>query len=119
MKLYDFITHKEIEVIANSIKNKIDFMAIERKVKAYEFRIRSSRAGTDFKDGTKEGDYIIAIGFEAINRGNGRPISGERLKVLGDADKLTKYLDNYMKGNKIEGYEGIDEGQMNLFNMNI
>lgn len=116
MKLNNFITHLEIENISNCIKNKVDFNH-EREHKGYEFGIYSTRAGVDFKDGTKKGDYIICVVFDTRGRGWGRPLSGEKLRELENANELKKYIDERLGESRIEGYERIDEGQIDLFNL--
>lgn len=118
MNLYKFITHEEIEIVSENIKSKVDF-EIERECKGYQFSLHSSRAGVDFKDGTKEGDYIIWIGFSTSKRGWGRPISGEQLKELEDVNKLRKYIDKQLGESRIDGYETIGEGQISLFEMMV
>lgn len=114
MNLYKFITHEEIETISENIKNKSDF-EIERSYKGYQLRLHSSRAAVDFKDGTKEGDYIIGMDFSTSNRGWGMPISGKQLKELEDKNKLMKYIDKKLKKSRIDGYQAIGEGQITLF----
>lgn len=118
MNLYNFITHKEIETVSKNIKNETDF-EIEKDCKEYRFRLNSSRAGVDFDDGTKEGDYIVGIGFSASSRGWGMPISGESLRELKNVDELRKYIDKHLGESRIEGYETIEEGQISLFEMMI
>ena len=118
MNLYKFITNKEIEEISQKIKNKADF-EIERKYKGYNLWLKSSRAGVDFMDGTKEGDYIVLENFSTKTRGGGGPLSGERLRELKNVDKLTRHLDRFLAHREIEGYETIDKGQISLFEMMI
>lgn len=118
MNLYKFIAHEEIEMVAESIKNKVGF-EIERECKGYQFRLHSSRAAVDFKDGTKEGDYIIGMDFSTSTRGWGRPVSGEQLKELEDANKLRGYIDKRLGDSRIDGYVTLDEGQMSIFEMMI
>lgn len=118
MNLYKFITHEEIEIVSKNIKSKTDF-EIERECKGYQFRLHSSRAGVDFKDGTREGDYIVGVDFSTSDRGWGIPISGEQLKELEDVNKLRKYVDKQLGKSRIDGYETIDEGQISLFEMMI
>lgn len=60
---------------------------------------------------------MISVGFDAKNRGNGIPISGTNLEMLNDECKLTKFLDNYLRSNEIEGYKRLDEGQVSLFEL--
>lgn len=116
MKLHDFITYIEIQEVARKIEDKKDFY-IEREVGEYRFRIRSSYANGNWENGTKDGDYFVGVGFSTKTRGNSRPISGNKLKELEDVENLTKYLDDYMKSNRIEGYEIIDEGQVDMFSL--
>lgn len=118
MDLYKFITNKEIKDVSENIKNKADF-EIERKYKEYKFLIGSSRAGIDFEDGTKEGDYIIGMDFTTTDRGWGIPISGERLKGLEDENKLRNFIDKELGRSRIEGYETIGKGQASIFEMMI
>lgn len=114
MNLYKFITHEEIEMVAESIKNKVDF-EIERDYKGYQLWLKSSRAAADFMDGTKEGDYIVLEDFYTNTCGGGGPLSGEQLKELESIDKLTRHLDRFLARREIEDYETIDEGQISLF----
>ncbi len=116
MDLYKFITHEEIKMVAESIKNKMDF-EIERDYNKYQLRIKSSRSRVDFGDGTKKGDYIVLENFTTNTSGGGGPLSGERLKELENVDKLTRHLDRFLALRGIEGYETIDEGQISLFEM--
>lgn len=116
MNLYKFITHQEIEFIAKAIKNKKDF-EIERKYKKHEFRMHSSRAKVDFKDGTKKDDYFVGMDFSTDTRGWGIPISGKHLEELEDASKLKGYIDEQLGKSRITGYETIREGQVSLFEM--
>ena len=118
MNLYKFITHEEIKMVAESIKNKMDF-EIEREYKGYQLWLKSSRAATDFMDGTKEGDYIVLENFSTKTGGGGGPLSGKRLKELESIDKLTRHLDKFIARREIDGYETIDEGQISLFEMMI
>ena len=118
MDLYKFITHEEIEMVAESIKNKKDF-EVERECKGYQLWIKSSRAAADFMDGTKKGDYIILENFSTKTGGGGGPLSGEQLKELGSIDKLTRHLDRFLARREIKDYETIDEGQISLFEMMI
>lgn len=115
MNLYKFITPEEIKTVSESIKNKSDF-EIKRKHKGYRFDISSSRAGADFRDGTKKSDYIVCIGFETNKSGWGCPMSGKELKELENADNLKRYIDGRLSRSQIEGYKKIgSEGQISLF----
>lgn len=118
MNIYKLITHDEIEKVVKNIRGKIDF-EVERKYKGYEFRFHSSRAGVDFENGTKEGDYILGMDFSTSDRGWGIPISGEQLRELEDVNKLRKYIDEQLAKSRIEGYETIEEGQISLFEIMI
>lgn len=118
MNLYKFIAHEEIEMVAESIKNKVDF-EIERECKGYQLWLKSSRAAADFMDGTKEGDYIVLENFSTNTCGGGGPLSGEELKELENVDKLTRHLDKFLTRREIEGYVTLDEGQMSIFEMMV
>lgn len=109
MNIYDFITKQEIENISKSIEYERDFETIERKVKGYEFTIRSTRTVISFSEDVKEDDFMIGIGFNTGTRGNGKPLAGKELDKLKNVDELTKFLDEYMRKNRINGYEGIKE----------
>lgn len=112
MKIHDFITLEEIKEVAESIKNKKDFRVV-RIVKNYKFKITNGEASTDYRDGTKEGDYIVSISLQTKNKGRGSPVSGKELKGLEKTENLIEFIDNYLKW--IDGYESKDKGQMDLF----
>lgn len=116
MNVHDFITKQEIEEIAKDIQHERDFKAIERKVKRYRFTIRSTKTATRFCKEVGEGSYMISLRFHTGNRGNGMPFAGKELDQLKNADSLTEFIDEYLEGNRIEGYETLkDEKQLTLF----
>ena len=118
MNLYNFITHKEIETVSESIERESDFK-INKNHKGYELSISNGKAGVDFYDGTKKGDYIILIGLQTSTRGWGAPVTGKELKELQDTNNLKKYIDKRLGKSRINGYGTMDEGQISLFEMII
>ncbi|NLI90178.1 MAG: hypothetical protein GX366_07210 [Epulopiscium sp.] len=116
MNLYNFITRKEIEMVSKSIKGEKDF-EIYKKHKDCRFDISSGRAGVDFNSETKEGDYIVRIGFSEGNGGCGQPVHGSNLRKQEKANELKDYINEYIKRRKPKGYKDLEEGQATLFDM--
>lgn len=107
ISLQERIAQKAIE----AIKSESDF-EIERVYGKAKFGLHSGRAGCDWEDGTKEGDYIVHYDF-CIFKGDFSGCSGplskkEFTKHFSDIDSGIKWVDGFLKRRNIVGYETLE-----------
>ncbi len=120
MNVFDFITLQECEAIVNSVATQGDFELEATHNKKYSFRLRNGKAGIDFADGTKQGEYIVHGGFSKLYgdyAGIGFPLTGDDLEIFETAETLLKWVDDLIKSRNIEGYETLENTveQLTLF----
>lgn len=112
MNLYDLISEREIKMVSHAIKGETPF-ELEKKYKEYRLNLCNLTAGVDFEDGTKKGDYILAIDISRKTGGSGIPVSGKRLKRLYNIDDCRTFIDDYID-RFIDDYEKLEAVQVGM-----
>lgn len=108
MNVFGFISKSDYAEIKQAVEKQEPFEYEKTKGKI-SFRLHNFYASTNWNEETKEGDYLVSIGYDYQTGGCGSPVSRDKfLQRFETYETATKYIDKFIGRLEEYGYETLE-----------